>query len=317
VIAGFQYERERPAGTQLDLASSEYEFVARQVRLGVRGDLSKLFRVNVSFELADALDPETGTSYSTPEYIRTATLDYRPSRAFRLTVGRFKRPFSWIQLESTADLAVLGRGLLNNLAVEDNQWGDRAVGAMVSGRVKAAKLRWYLSLTNPAWSSELTTEGLDVLGRVQVAVTKQITLGVNGGHKYLKLGQQSLNDWGFGGDVTLEIGGGRVALEGSYVDLPFETDRPRAFGALALLEYVLPLAPSWALQPVLFAEFADANAEVSQTESARIVAGVNVLGHEGFRIMPQLELVRSLGDTSQLNPWLEGETFNLIFSTVL
>jgi hypothetical protein len=33
--------------------------------------------------------------------------------------------------------------------------------------------------------------------------------------------------------------------------------------------------------------------------------------------MPQLALVRSLGDTSQLNPWLESETYSLIFSLVL
>lgn len=316
-MAGFEYERERPAGDQLDPPESEYGFVVRQVRLGLRGDLNDQFRVNVSFELADALSPETGTSYSSPEYIRTATLDYRPSRAFRFTVGRYKRPFSWIQLESASDLPIIDRGLLNGLAIEDNQWGDRAVGMMASGRVKAAKLRWFLSLTNPAWSSTLETEGVDVLGRVQVDVTKQLRIGLNGGHKYLKFGEENLHDWAIGGDVELKLGAARLAVEGSYMDLPLETDRPQGFGVLALFDYTIPLAPSWSLQPTLFTELADANAAVSQTESVRLAAAVNLLGYQGFRIMPQLSLVRSIGDTSQLNPWLEGETFTLIFSLVL
>lgn len=315
-MAGFQHERERPAGAQTDPASSEYGFVVRQVRLGLRGDLSDEFRVNVSFELADALSPETGSLYTSPEYIRTATLQYRPSRVFRFTVGRFKRPFSWLQLESTSDLPIIGRGLFNGLAIEDNQWGDRAVGMMASGRVKAAKLRWFLSLTNPAWSASLATEGVDVLGRVLVDVTKQIRISLNGGHKYLKSGEENLHDWAIGGDVELKLGAARLGVEGSYMDLPLK-DGPQGFGVLALFDYTLPLVPNWSLQPALFTEYADANANVSQTESMRIAAAVNLLGYQGFRIMPQVALVRSIGDTSQLNPWEEGETFTLIFSLVL
>jgi hypothetical protein len=44
---------------------------------------------------------------------------------------------------------------------------------------------------------------------------------------------------------------------------------------------------------------------------------VNLLAPGGFRVLPQVSLVRSVGNTSQLNPWLEGETFSLILSLAL
>ena len=103
----------------------------------------------------------------------------------------------------------------------------------------------------------------------------------------------------------------------SFVDLPFETGRPRGLGALLLLDYVIPLDANWGLQPTAFLELADSDANVSESESLRAVLGLNVLGYEGFRIMPQVALVRSVGDTSQFNPWLEAETYSLVFSLVL
>ncbi len=317
LMAGFEYERERPVGDQMRLARKEYGFFVKQVRLGVKGDLGELFRFNTSFDLSDGLSPETGSAYTSPPYIRTATLEYRPSRAFRLQVGRFKRPFSQLELESASDLPILNRGLFNGLAIEDNQWGDRAIGMMASGRLKAPKLRWYLSLTNPSWSSTLASEGLDVLARVQLSIIKALTLGLNGGYKYIKLGNDGVHNSALGGDITLKLGGIRALIEMNFVDLPFEAARPRGLGALLLLDYLMPLNANWGLQPTAFFELADADANVSQSESIRLVLGLNVLAYEGFRIMPQVAVVRSVGDTSQLNPWLEAETYSLVFSLVL
>lgn len=316
-MVGFEYERERPSGAQGGVPEKEYGFILKQVRIGVRGELSELFRINTSFELSDAVSPETGASYTSPMYIRTATLDYRPSKSFRLKLGRFKRPFSRIELESAADLPILDRGLFNDLAIEDNQWGDRAVGAMASGRIKAPKLRWYLSLTNPAWRSNLPTEGLDVMGRVEWSVLDALTVGVNGGYKNILISDDRVHASAFGGDLDLELGNAGVVLELSSVDLPFRQGRPRGLAALLLFRYLLDVTPLWALQPTFFAEVADADAQFSQTESLRLVSGVNLIGHGDFRVMPQVSVVRSLGDTSAQNPWRESETYTLIFSLVL
>lgn len=316
-MVGLEYERERPSGAQDGVPEKEYGFILKQIRIGVRGELSELFRINTSLELSDALSPETGASYTSPMYIRTATLEYRPNKSFRLKLGRFKRPFSRIELESAADLPILDRGLFNDLAIEDNQWGDRAVGAMASGRLKAPKLRWYLSLTNPAWRSNLPTEGVDVMGRVEWSVLDALTVGVNGGYKNILISDDRVHASAFGGDLDLELGDAGVVLELSSVDLPFRQGRPRGLAALLLFRYLLDLTPLWALQPTFFAEVADADAQFSQTESLRLVFGVNLIGHGDFRVMPQVSAVRSLGDTSAQNPWRESETYTLIFSLVL
>jgi hypothetical protein len=318
LISGLQYERSRPQGAQTRLPEKEYGFELKQARLGLGAEKGP-FRLHLSFDLADALSPELGVSYDSPAYLRTATLEYRPSRALRLTVGRFKRPFSAIELESAIDLPVLDRGLWNDFAVEGNQWGDRAVGIMASGRVSFHKLRWQLSLTNPSWSSSLASQGVDVLGRVQLSLVKGLSLGVNGGYKYLVFAGQSeaTHNYGAGADLNLKLGHAHALLEGSMVELPFETDRPRGFGALLLLDYELALSSEWALQPIVFAELADANAQVSGTESVRFALGVNLLASEHFRLMPQVALVRALADPSQQNPWLESETYSLIFSLAL
>jgi hypothetical protein len=315
LMAGVEWQSASPAGGQTDPAQEEYGFTVRQIRLRVKGDLAELFRVNVSFDLADALDENPGVDQ--PLYVRTATLEYRPWRELRVQVGRFKRPFSHLELESASDLPILRRGLFNGLAIEDNQWGDRAIGVMASGRFKAPKLRWYLSLTNPNWSTSLPTEGVDVMGRVEWTIVKGLVLGANAGYKRMTIGDDELDDFAYGGDVSLKLGDARFLLESNDAALPFETGRPRGRGVLFLFDYELELSPSLALQPTFFAEYADADTDVSQNESLRLVFALNLLAFSGFRIMPQVDIVRSIGDTSDANPWLESEALSLIFSLVL
>lgn len=317
LMAGFEHESERPAGAQTDPAQKEYGFTVRQVRLRLKGELAEKFRVNVSFDLSDAIEPESGASYDQPPYLRTAALEYRHSRELRVQVGRFKRPFSHLELESASDLPILRRGLFNSLALEDNQWGDRAIGVRLSGRLKQPKLRWYLSLTNPGWQPTLATEGIDVFGRVEWTLIKGLVLGANAGYKHITIAQDEIDDVGYGGDLSLELGDAHFLLEANEVSLPFERDRPRGRGVLFMVDYVLGLGPMLALQPTLFAEYADANTKISQNESMRLVAALNLIAYSDFRVMPQLEVVRSIGDTSADNPWTESERLSLILSLVL
>jgi hypothetical protein len=316
-MLGFERRSERPAGGQTDLARKEFGFTIRQIRLRVKGELAERFRANVSFDLSDALEPEAGAAYDQPPYLRTATLEFRYSRKLRLQVGRFKRPFSHLELESASDLPILRRGLFNGLALEANQWGDRAIGVMASGRLKQPRLRWYLSLTNPSWAPALRAEGVDVIGRLEWSLLDGLALGANVAYKNIELGNDQLNEVAYGGDVSWKLGGANFLVESNDAPLPFAVGRPRALGVLFMFDYELPLTPDWSLQPVIFAEYADANTDVLENESLRLAFGVNALGYAGFRVMPQLELVRSLGDTSAQNPWLESERLSLIFSLVL
>jgi hypothetical protein len=313
-MVGFEYESERSAGQQTDFASKHYGFFAKQLRFGVKGKLAEDFSLNLSVDFQDALEPRSPPDYNSPPYLRTASLDYKPSRRFRLKMGRFKRPFSRLELEGAGDLPIIDRGLFNGLAIERNQWGDRALGAMASGRVKSAGLRWSLALTNPGWASSSVPEGVDVIARAVVSLPFGVSLGINGGYKRVELGGQTVHATAVGGDVRLKLGPARVIVEGALAKLPVATRRPYALGVLLLAYYGLPLSADWQLQPTVFAEYVDADTKFSETESTRLTLGLNLIGHGAFRVMPQLSLVRSLGDTSSLNPWQESESAVLVFS---
>ncbi len=112
VIGGFRYRKR-----ELD-EDATYGFQARQVRASLKLKLGKRLFTRMSVELTDGIGSGSGI-----RFLRTAVLEYRQSKALRLAVGRFKRPFSYLQLQSTADLPVLDRGLLNSVVVEDSAWG--------------------------------------------------------------------------------------------------------------------------------------------------------------------------------------------------
>lgn len=321
LMAGFEYESERSAGAQSPSESSSYGFVVRQIRLSASGDLAKVFRASVSFDLADALSPELGTDYDSTPYLRTASLEYRPSRAFRLRVGRFKRPLSHLELTSASDLPILRRGLFNGLALEDNQWGDRAVGAMASGRLSTPKLRWALSVMNPDWvaNDNLRRKGVDIIGRLEWTLLKGLVLGANAAYKNVESGDEHVDGVAYGGDLAWKVGGAHLLLESNSAPslITHPDTRPRALGVQLMADYELPLDDTWSLQPTAFAEYADADTSVYENESLRLVFALNLLGYDGFRVMPQVDLVRSIGDTGADNPWLESTRLNLIFSLVL
>jgi hypothetical protein len=321
LMVGFEHESETSAGAQSPVDSTDWGFEVRQIRLSASGELAKVFRVSVSFDLADALEPELGTDYDSPPYLRTASLEYRPSKAFRLRVGRFKRPLSHLELTSASDLPILRRGLFNGLALEDNQWGDRAVGAMASGRISDPKLRWALSVMNPEWTANegLRRKGVDVIGRLEWTLIKGLVLGANAAYKNLENGDERVSGVAYGGDVAWKFGDAHLLLESNSAP-SLITDpeaAPRALGVQFMADYELPLTATWSLQPTVFAEYADADTSVYENESLRLVFALNALGYDGFRVMPQVDLVRSIGDTGADNPWRASTTLSLILSLVL
>ena len=123
---------------------AEWGFKAKQVRAGLKLSLGKHLRAKTSFELTDGIDRGNGVAY-----LRTAIIQLKEGKKLRLSVGRYKRPFSRLELWGMGDLPITSRGLLNETLIEDSAWGDRAIGAMISGLIKPIKLRWAASFTNP------------------------------------------------------------------------------------------------------------------------------------------------------------------------
>ena len=326
LMTGYEYGDERSVGASGARYSDDFGFFLRQARVDLRARLQKRLRLEVSVEFADAIDPG-GTQPNDPPYLRDAALEVRILRGLRVLLGRFKRPFSSLELRGAGSLPIRGRGLLNGLVTEDNQWGDRATGMMLFGKFKSPKLRWALGVHNPDWSASLPARGVDVIGRVTVKLAPWLRAGLNGGHKYVELGNDKVHANAFGGDVRLQLGSFDVQLEATVADLPW--DDHQGLGALSLVTYDVPLTSEWTLQPVGFIEYADADSEYDQNESMRLVGGVNLLGYgQQLRIMPQVQLTQPVGDAIEfaqatdpratgVNPWLEEKKVYLMVSLQL
>jgi hypothetical protein len=320
VIGGFQHEKEDQA------PEAEYGFQLRQVRTAFQLRWKKRWYTRASVDFADGIDPGNGIPY-----LRTAVLEYRHSKKLRFTLGRFKRPFSYLELQSTGDLPILNRGLLNDLVIEDGAWGDRGIGAMVSGKYKPAKLAWKFSITNPA-PDNLTTAGLDTIARVQWKPLDLLQFGIHGGNKFLEFDEGRKHFQAVGADVTLRVGGFEWQVEGMVADQPWRStvvsDAGLAYGGTTFMSYTQPLTKHLKLVPVVFAEYADANSAYGRNESVQLQGGLNLVIRDQFRIMPQVRMIRALGEPlrsappsspefTAINPWDDGTRVSLYFSLAL
>jgi len=182
--------------------------------------------------------------------------------------------------------------------------------------IRSADLAWYVSLSNPdwEWDRDLESQGVDLLARLVYSPTKWLSLGANGGHKVMKHPalDETNNYNAVGGDLRVKRGAIYLAAEVLAGQLPDEEGAPFALGITGYGSYDVALSEDYTLQPSVFLEYADANAELLTTEAIRTIAGLNLLWRDSIRLMPQVKLVRPLGRVSELNPWFAGESFYLL-----
>lgn len=309
LLTGFEWHREQRVATNGRLETREYGFFLSQVRAQLEGKLTKRVEVEVSAELADAYDAGVVSTSDRPLYIRDAFLNLRAKRYLQLRAGHFKRPLSALEHRNAGDLQVRGRGLTNDLVIEDNAWGSRGLGAQLWGKVKALPLVWAVGAFDPLWapSSASRPKGMDLLGRVAVEPVRGLTLGINGGLKSLDTPPHDEYQSFFagGGDIQAESGGFYLLIDGLYAELPLpssDLEAQTAMGLVALVSYDVKLTPSVVLEPVVLGEYSDASVDHADSESLRAVVGVNTIVHEDLRIMPQVEVVDWLGSPSTLSP---------------
>jgi len=322
VMTGFELERERPSEDQNGERVTDYGFFLDQARLSLEAEWKDL-SLDVSGDLADAIRPKTSSAaFNKPPYLRNAYLNYRVHKAFRIRVGRFKRPISGLEMTSSGDLPFRGRGLANGLILEDGQWGDRALGLMLFGRLPG-KLRWYVSATNPSWApdGDIESNGVDAIARLEWAPADIVELGVSFGHKLEVRAETEYNGNAASVDAALNVAGLRVALDAVLAQLTTqeteEVAAPTAYGLVAYATYQIPLGGELALEPVLLGEYADADSEFSNTEAVRAIIGCNLRVAEHLRVMPQVEIVRPVGTAAAINPWSSGETYYVMMTAQL
>lgn len=316
LLVGAERRKTHPTSEQVE-ADSRQPFFLQQARVKLRAEMSK--RVRLSFS-AD-LDGKPA--------IRSAFAQFRFKRALQLRVGRFKRPFSRLELTSVGQLPFRERGLFNRTLIEDAGWGDRALGAMALGKLKGPRLRYALALTNSAPSVDVQRfaqlRGADVIGRLEWSPIKPLTFALNGGHKVAEARidgpNQQLN--AFGGDIEwddkhLTIMLDALAAQNPYPPTPpMEADRtPWAFTVVGYMAYAFDLGGDFDLQPVLVGDYADTDTEVSEDETLRVIAGINLRYRKSVRVMPQLAIIQPIGQRSARSQLAE-ELYQVVLSVEL
>jgi hypothetical protein len=308
-MTGFERTSETRFAAGGQLTTERYGFFLGQARAQLEGKLTKRIELELSAELADAYEAEVVTTANKPPYLRDAFVNWRIKRAFQIRLGHFKRPMSAVEHRNAGQLQVRGRGLTNDLVIEDNAWGARALGMQLWGKIRAIRSHWAVGAFDPAWAPTVATrpKGVDVLARYAVEPIAGLTLGVNGGLKTLDTPpfDEYETFYGLGGDLHLELGGLDALIDFLHAQLPQVAsglEKQSAMGVVGLVSYDVPISPVLSLQPVVFGEYLDASTAHEDSESVRAVAGLNLLIHETLRIMPQAELVRWLGSPSELSP---------------
>jgi hypothetical protein len=317
LIGGLERELQHPRATQIG-EHSRQPFFLEQARIELDFETSKWLSGSFSAELSD--DP----------VVRDAFVNARIKRWFQIQAGHFKRPMSRIELTSTLKLPFRDRGIFNRALLRQAEWGSRALGAMLWGKLRKPDLQWNLAVTNSAESiSRRRVEqirGVDVLGRVEYEPTEWLSVAINGGYKNTEpyLNGPNLSLLAFGGDVRIRSGGFRMVLDSIGAQNPrpplppdSRGRKPFALGLNGYATYDIPLGNGAALQPTLAGEWADTDLDLAEDETVRGLGGLNLLLFAGaYRVMPQVEIVRPLGEVSARSQ-VKRETYYLLLTAEL
>lgn len=311
IMTGFELQTYHPEDGQTVPDTTEAGYFLEQAVIEVEAKLSK----RLEFEL--------GFNVRTVE-VRDAFVNYRFDDAVEVRAGRFKRPFSRLELRSRGRIPFRDRGELNDELTDANLAG-RTLGAMVHGQ-PVESLGYSFAVMSPAaLGSDI--EGADVIGRVVFEPSPAFSLGLAAQHKWSEYRADGPNmDLNAAGlDTKIEAGALEVTLEAEVFQNPnpppVSTDTsvrtPWAFGAIGYATYRLPLSKKWNLEPVVVLEWLDPDLEYSGDDRLRAIAGLSVNFRKNLlRLMPQIEIERP---TSGAGPRGEiaSETYYLMVSSDL
>lgn len=311
IMSGVEIEREHPDEDQPAAEETEMGFFLEQAVVEAEAQLSKRLDLELGYNLSN-------------QTIRDAFVNYRMYDALQVRFGRFKRPFSRLELRSRGKLPFRDRGLFNDIVLGDGAYVGRALAGMLWGKPNEM-LRYFLSVGSPAEIGS-DIEGLDVVARVVVEPIPAVSIGLNGIHKWSERFAEGpeLSVNAFGIDARVELGDFEVTLEFDaaenpnpppVVDSTDTTRTPWAFGFIGYAEYTFKVSPKWTLAPVVVFEWMDTDTEYKQDERVRAVAGFSWNYRKNtLRIMPQVEITRPIGDAAARGE-VASETYYMLIST--
>lgn len=310
VMTGAEWKRRHPAGAQTVADASHAGYFLAQAVMEVEAKISKRLELELGFNLRSV-------------QVRDAFANYAFDDALEVRLGRFKRPFSRLELRSRGRIPFRDRGELNHLLSSANL-ADRTLGAMVYGR-PVRSLRYYLAVMSPApLGSDI--EGADLIGRVLFEPNQSLSFGLAAQRKWSEryANGTPLRLYALGADTKLSAGAFEVTLEAELVQNPNPPPvsdpqasalrTPWAFGTIGYATYAIALSKKWVLEPVVVLEWLDPDLDYSGDDRMRAVAGFSVnFRKNALRLMPQVELQRPTSAASTRGQ-IANETFYLMVS---
>ncbi|HKU44696.1 MAG TPA: porin [Polyangiales bacterium] len=309
VMTGVEVEREHPKGNQPPEEETQAGLFLEQAVVEAEVLISKRLELELGFNLANAT-------------VRDAFVNYRVDDALQLRIGRFKRPFSRVELRSRGKLPFRDRGLFNSL-LDDSGYVGRTLAGMVWGK-PLPQLRYFVAGASPA-PLGADIEGLDLVARVAYDPNQWLSIGVNGLHKWSERSAdgEALRVSAVGADAKLDVGALSISLEvdaAQNPDPPPVADEsassrtPWALGVLGYGDYTWQLSKKWTIAVVGVLEWMDSDTEYEKDERIRAVAGLSWnFKKNALRIMPQVELTRPLGEADARGE-VASETYYLLVS---
>ncbi|MDY7225301.1 hypothetical protein [Hyalangium rubrum] len=245
--------------------------------------------VTTSFEYVEA---EVTADLSSKSMLKDAFVRLSDSaKQLRLYGGQFKAPFLARTLESTWDLPLMRRGLVEDYLTETHAMGGRRLGLMGEVRLKET---WNLKVSGGLFEGSKDELGQrtseDASARVSVRPFKALTVGAS---SYMSQVFEGTKKHAVAADGTLELG--NLALSGEAVTGQLALGPFTA--QMGLVSYTLPLGKTreWAVQPLLGGEALQLRGEVTGRGWAA-VGGFNILYSDSFKAQLQAERALRPGD---------------------
>ncbi len=257
----------------------DHQLRIRRARLSVDLEPARWVRAELDFDFAQ-------------RELKDASVRLRVDRWLRFELGRFRKPFSRIELTNSGRLPLWRRGLVNSVIVEDLAFGDRDVGAAVRGRVE--QFRYAVGVYNGSpntWAD--TDNGKDVSARFTYRPHDTLRLGVSGGFKYVtrlceRPAPARRDLWAAGVDMRLRLSKVDWVLEALW---GMKEGGPRAAGVTTFASVRIPVSPAVEIRPIAKAELLAYRLRANDNLAWSLLAGINVHAGAFVRVLVQGEAV--------------------------
>jgi len=295
IHAGWEYQHwTGNEATTLEERNANY-FLVRRSRL------KAIWRPEDWLKAQLQIDPAAGWN---SDLLRDAYVQLTPLRQLRFRVGQFKKPFSGLELRSPARLKVIERGPGNDLIVDDLNFGDRDLGAMVYGRlIESVRLDYAVGAFNGQIPDQGVEQDKDLVARLRIRPVKVISVGTSWSFKFFSPDEPEDPEhaWAGGGDVRLRLFGMRLHTEVLAAENYEATgsSSPYALSVVSILSYRrrIPMDYRFSLEPVFKFELLDADTNITDDEVLVYTPGINLYFGRYFRAMVHADFTRGNRNT--------------------